>query len=121
MIGCGGVGISVVQGCRIAKAGKVVAVDINPQKRKLAEKFGATHSVDPSEVDLGEYLSKIKDGRGADYAFEVVGNPKLQRQAYDVTRPPQTIAGRRTLQLLASRFDTQTMNIRIRQRINNIV
>lgn len=87
VIGCGGVGISVVQGCRIAKAGKVIAVDLNPQKRKLAEKFGATHSVDPSEVDLGEYIRKINDGRGADYAFEVVGNPKLQRQAYDVTRP----------------------------------
>ena len=87
LIGCGGVGLSVVQGCRIAKAGKIIAVDLNPEKRKIAEKFGATHSVDPAEVDLGEYIRKVNDGRGADYSFEVVGSPKLQRQAYDVTRP----------------------------------
>jgi len=87
VIGCGGVGLSVVQGCRIAKAGKIIAVDLNPEKRKIAEKFGATHSVDPAEVDLGEYIRKVNDGRGADYSFEVVGSPKLQRQAYDVTRP----------------------------------
>jgi Zn-dependent alcohol dehydrogenase len=87
VIGCGGVGLSVVQGCRIAKAGKIIAVDLNPEKRKAAMEFGATHTVDPSESDLAEYVRGQTEGRGADYAFEVVGNPKLQRQAYDVTRP----------------------------------
>jgi S-(hydroxymethyl)glutathione dehydrogenase/alcohol dehydrogenase len=87
VIGCGGVGISVVQGCRIAKAGNIIAIDPNPNKRKAAHEFGATHSVDPSETDVGEYIREMTDGRGADVAFEVVGVPALQRQAYDITRP----------------------------------
>jgi Zn-dependent alcohol dehydrogenase len=87
VIGCGGVGISVLQGCRIAKAENIVAIDPNPDKRKSAMEFGATHTVDPSEVDPGEFMREITDGRGADVAFEVVGHTGLQRQAYDMTRP----------------------------------
>ena len=87
VIGCGGVGISVLQGCRIAKAENIVAIDLNPDKRKIAHEFGATHSIDPSEVDPAEFLRELTDGRGADVAFEAVGHTGLQRQAYDMTRP----------------------------------
>ena len=87
VIGCGGVGLSVIQGCRIAKAENIVAVDLNPEKRKFAEEHGANHSVDPSETNLDEFVRGLTDGRGADVAFEVVGNTALQRQAYDITRP----------------------------------
>jgi len=87
VIGCGGVGLAAVQGCRLAKARNIIAVDLNPSKRKAAEEFGATHSVDPSEVDAGQFVRDLTEGRGADFAFEVVGNTTLQRQAYDMTRP----------------------------------
>lgn len=87
VIGCGGVGLAAVQGCRIAGADKIVAIDLNPSKRKSAEELGATHSLDPSETDPVNFLKELTDGRGADYAFEVVGNNALQRQAYDMTRP----------------------------------
>jgi len=91
VIGCGGVGLAAIQGCKISKAQTIVAVDPNPQRRKDAEELGATHSVDPSEVDAGEFVRGLTEGRGADYAFEVVGNTTLQRQAYDITRPGGTV------------------------------
>jgi len=87
IIGCGGVGLAAVQGCRIAGAENIVAIDTNPAKRKAAEEMGATHSVDPSENDPVDFLKNMTEGRGADYAFEVVGSTTLQRQAYDMTRP----------------------------------
>ncbi len=87
VIGCGGVGLSVIQGCRIAKAETIIAIDLTASKRQMAEEMGATHSVDPSERDANEYVRELTEGRGADIAFEVVGVPALQRQAYDMTRP----------------------------------
>jgi S-(hydroxymethyl)glutathione dehydrogenase/alcohol dehydrogenase len=86
VIGCGGVGLAAVQGCRIAGAKNIVAIDPNPARRKDAASFGATHSLDPTEVDANDFVRKLTEGRGVDYAFEVVGNTKLQRQAYDMTR-----------------------------------
>ncbi len=91
VIGCGGVGQNVIQGCRIAKAANIVAADLNPAKRKAAEHFGATHTIDPSETGIDEFVRGLTDGRGADFAFEVVGSAALQRQAYDITRPGGTV------------------------------
>ena len=87
VIGCGGVGQAVIQGCRVAGAEQIIAVDLNESKRSASINFGATHSVNPNDEDLGEFVKGLTDGRGADYAFEVVGVPVLQRQAYDITRP----------------------------------
>ena len=87
IIGCGGVGIAAIQGCRLGGAKTIIAVDPQASKRKWAEQFGATHSVDPTETDLMEYIQGLTEGRGVDIAFEVVGVPALQRQAYDITRP----------------------------------
>jgi S-(hydroxymethyl)glutathione dehydrogenase/alcohol dehydrogenase len=87
VIGCGGVGLAAVQGCRIAGAKSIIAIDPNPAKRKAAEEFGATHSFDPSETDAVNKVKEMTEGRGADFAFEVVGSTVLQRQAYDMTRP----------------------------------
>jgi Zn-dependent alcohol dehydrogenase len=87
VIGCGGVGLSVIQGCRIGGAKNIIAIDPQPKKRKWAEEFGATHSIDPSEADVDAFVRELTGGRGADIAFEVVGVPALQRQAYDLTRP----------------------------------
>lgn len=91
IIGCGGVGQSVIQGCRLAGAKHIVAVDINAAKRKTAEEFGATLTVDPNAEKLRDVVGGLTEKRGADYTFEVVGVPELQRQAYDIARPGGTV------------------------------
>lgn len=86
VIGCGGVGQSVIQGCRIAGAAQIIAIDLNEAKRATATRFGATHSCDPSVNDPIGFVQGLTGGRGADFAFEVVGHTALQRQALDMTR-----------------------------------
>ena len=84
VFGLGGIGLNVIQGARLAGANMIVGVDINPARKKLAEKFGMTHFVNPKEVqgDLVPYLVALTDG-GADYSFECVGNVDLMRQALE--------------------------------------
>ena len=84
VFGLGGIGLNVIQGARLAGAGRIVGVDINPKRRALAEKLGMTDFVNPSEVqgDLVPYLVSLTEG-GADYSFECVGNVKLMRQALE--------------------------------------
>jgi S-(hydroxymethyl)glutathione dehydrogenase/alcohol dehydrogenase len=84
VFGLGGIGLNVIQGARMVGADMIVGVDLNPSKRAIAEKFGMTHFVNPSEVegDLVAYLVDLTKG-GADYAFECVGNVKLMRQALE--------------------------------------
>ena len=84
VFGLGGIGLNVVQGARLAGAGMIVGVDLNPARKAMAEKFGITHFVNPSEVrgDLVPYLVDLTKG-GADFAFECVGNVKLMRQALE--------------------------------------
>jgi S-(hydroxymethyl)glutathione dehydrogenase/alcohol dehydrogenase len=84
VFGCGGVGISVIQGARIAGATEIVAVDLLPEKAELAQRFGATHGVTAQQ--LPGVSQEITDGEGFDYAFEVVGRPETIRQAWDNTR-----------------------------------
>ena len=84
VFGLGGIGLNVLQGARMAGAGMIVGVDLNPGRRALAEKFGMTHFVNPKEVegDLVAHLVNLTKG-GADYTFECVGNVKLMRQALE--------------------------------------
>ena len=84
VFGLGGIGLNVVQGARIAGARMIVGVDLNLARRTMAEKFGLTHFVNPTEVrgDLVPYLVHLTGG-GADFAFECVGNVKLMRQALE--------------------------------------
>jgi S-(hydroxymethyl)glutathione dehydrogenase/alcohol dehydrogenase len=84
VFGLGGIGLNVVQGARMAGADRIVGVDLNPKRRALAEKFGMTHFVNPSEVkgDLVPYLVDLTKG-GADYSFECIGNVKVMRQALE--------------------------------------
>ncbi|MGE0093519.1 MAG: S-(hydroxymethyl)glutathione dehydrogenase/class III alcohol dehydrogenase [Alphaproteobacteria bacterium] len=84
IFGLGGIGLNVIQGARIAGANMIVGVDINPNRKKLAEKFGMTHFVNPKEVegDLVPYLVNLTKG-GADYSFECIGNVKTMRQALE--------------------------------------
>ncbi len=84
VFGLGGIGLNVLQGARMAGAGMIVGVDLNPARQALAEKFGMTHFVNPKEVegDLVAHLVNLTRG-GADYTFECVGNVKLMRQALE--------------------------------------
>jgi S-(hydroxymethyl)glutathione dehydrogenase/alcohol dehydrogenase len=84
VFGLGGVGLSAVQGARIAGAGMIVGVDLNPKKKALAEAMGMTHFVNPAEVrgDLVPYLVDLTRG-GADYTFECIGNVHTMRQALE--------------------------------------
>jgi len=84
VFGCGGVGISVIQGARIAGAAEIVAVDLVEGKREHARQFGATHTASPDE--LADVSAQVTKGQGFDYAFEVVGIPLTIRAAYDAVR-----------------------------------
>jgi S-(hydroxymethyl)glutathione dehydrogenase / alcohol dehydrogenase len=84
VFGCGGVGISVIQGARIAGAAEIVAVDLVEGKLDEAKKFGATRAVTPGQ--FGAVNMEVTEGRGFDYAFEVIGRPETIRSAWDATR-----------------------------------
>jgi len=86
VFGLGGIGLNVIQGARMAGAGMIVGVDINPAREALARSFGMTHFVNPNEVkgDLVPYLVELTKG-GADYSFECVGSVELMRQALECT------------------------------------
>jgi S-(hydroxymethyl)glutathione dehydrogenase/alcohol dehydrogenase len=84
VFGLGGIGLNVIQGARMVGANMIIGVDINPNRRAIAEKFGMTHFVNPKEIggDLVPYLVNLTKG-GADYSFECVGDVKLMRQALE--------------------------------------
>ena len=84
VFGLGGIGLNVIQGLRLVGAEMIVGVDLNPNRRAIAEKFGMTHFVNPSEVqgDLVPYLVDLTKG-GADYSFECIGNVRVMRQALE--------------------------------------
>ncbi len=82
IIGCGGVGLSVLQGARIAGAARIIAVDQGDEKRKVAEAQGATDYVDSTQGDPVAQVQALTGGRGVDYAFEVIGLPETTLQAY---------------------------------------
>src|SRR6266404_3016047 len=84
IFGLGGIGLNVIQGCRMVGADMIVGVDLNPKRQALARKFGLTHFVNPSEVegDLVPYLVNLTKG-GADYSFECIGNVRTMRQALE--------------------------------------
>ena len=81
VFGCGGVGDSVIQGAKIAGATTIIAVDIDPQKLEWAKDFGATHTVNASEVDPIEKVMELTDGHGVNYSFEAVGLAETLEQA----------------------------------------
>jgi NDMA-dependent alcohol dehydrogenase len=84
VVGCGGVGLNVVQGCRIGGASTVVAIDVVPAKLELARELGATHAIDPSQTDAAEAVRDLTGG-GVDYAFEAIGRPGTIELALSLT------------------------------------
>ncbi|MGD9893942.1 MAG: Zn-dependent alcohol dehydrogenase [Dehalococcoidia bacterium] len=86
VIGCGGVGLNVIQGAKLAGAYRIIAVDTVPYKLELAQQFGATHAVNSANENAVTTVQQLADGH-LDYAFEVVGLPVTVRQAWDMIRP----------------------------------
>jgi Zn-dependent alcohol dehydrogenase len=85
VLGCGGVGLNVIQGARISGAAQIIAVDMHPERLRLAEQLGATHTITAGD----DIVAKVRDltaRRGADVAFEVVGRQETIRDAIRLTR-----------------------------------
>lgn len=91
VIGCGGVGQSVIQGARIAGAATIIAVEPSGARRTAGLGLGATHTVDPAAGDPVEQVRALTGGRGADHSFEVVGRPELMVQAFAMARVEGTV------------------------------
>jgi S-(hydroxymethyl)glutathione dehydrogenase/alcohol dehydrogenase len=86
VIGCGGVGLNVIQGARIAGASEIVAIDTFDSKLEMARKFGATHTVKAGEDDAAGVITAASGGRLADVTFEVIGLKDTIMQALALTR-----------------------------------
>jgi len=86
VFGCGGVGLSAIQGARIAGASRVIAIDTQQAKLDMAKRFGATDTINgKSDSDVAKSLKKLTSG-GPDYAFECVGSGELAGTAYRAIR-----------------------------------
>jgi Zn-dependent alcohol dehydrogenase len=82
VLGTGGVGLNVIQGARIAGAGKIIAIDVNSERLEMAKTYGATHLLLADKADTGllqaaQTVKSMTEGRGADYAFECTAIPEL--------------------------------------------
>lgn len=89
VVGCGGVGLQVIAGARLAGADPIIAVDRVPQKLERALAHGASHAVDAGGEKPARAVRKLTDG-GVDHAFEVVGSPETIRLAWECLRPGGT-------------------------------
>ncbi|GBR53031.1 alcohol dehydrogenase [Neokomagataea thailandica NBRC 106555] len=119
VFGLGGIGLNVIQGAKMVGAGRIIGVDLNPERAEMARQFGLTDFVNPKDLgpngDLVGHIIELTGG-GADYTFECVGNVTLMRQALECahrgwgvscvigvagagqeisTRPFQLVTGRR--------------------------
>ncbi|PZW98119.1 S-(hydroxymethyl)glutathione dehydrogenase/alcohol dehydrogenase [Pseudomonas sp. 478] len=84
IFGLGGIGLAAIIGAKMANAGRVIAIDINPAKRDVALSLGATDFINPMDYDkpIQDVIVELTDG-GVDYSFECVGNVKLMRAALE--------------------------------------
>jgi S-(hydroxymethyl)glutathione dehydrogenase / alcohol dehydrogenase len=85
VIGCGGIGLNVIQGAVLAGASRIIGVDISESKLGAAKEFGATDVIDASEGDPVAKVTQMTGG-GVDYAFEAIGIPKTTEQAFNMAR-----------------------------------
>jgi S-(hydroxymethyl)glutathione dehydrogenase/alcohol dehydrogenase len=90
VIGCGGVGLSAINGAAIAGAGRIIAVDKIKSKLELARRFGATDVVDASAGDPVEQVKQLTGGAGVHYSFEAIGLKVAAEQAWSMLRPGGT-------------------------------
>jgi Zn-dependent alcohol dehydrogenase len=84
VFGCGGVGLSAVQGARLVSAYPIIAVDPLPIKRRMAMEMGASHALDPAAGDVAAAIGEIVPG-GVEHCFEAIGKPEVAAQAFAAT------------------------------------
>ncbi|MGY0400209.1 MAG: S-(hydroxymethyl)glutathione dehydrogenase/class III alcohol dehydrogenase [Ostreibacterium sp.] len=84
IFGLGGIGLAVIQGAKMVEAGRIIAIDINPDKFELAKKMGATDCINPKDYNkpIQDVIVALTDG-GVDYSFECIGNVNLMRSALE--------------------------------------
>jgi S-(hydroxymethyl)glutathione dehydrogenase/alcohol dehydrogenase len=92
VLGAGGIGIAVVQGARLAGASVIVAVDPVAERREAALRFGATHAIDPTDIDVTAFCMDLT-GIGMDYCFEAAGQAALLEQGIASSRAGGTTIG----------------------------
>jgi S-(hydroxymethyl)glutathione dehydrogenase/alcohol dehydrogenase len=85
VLGCGGVGLNVVQGAAMVSAHPIIAIDIYDGKLEMARRFGATHTINSGKSDLREEVRKIVGAKGVDVFVENTGLVRLIEQAYELT------------------------------------
>jgi S-(hydroxymethyl)glutathione dehydrogenase/alcohol dehydrogenase len=90
VLGCGHLGLWMIQAARVAAAAQIIAVERRRDRRALAGEVGATHLVDPGDADAIEQVKELTGGRGADYVFEAAGPPEAMQEAFAMTRPAGT-------------------------------
>src|SRR5204862_6151786 len=83
VIGCGGVGLNVVQGARLAGAATIIAADLLDSKLAYAKEVGATHTVNASSANVVDFARSLTGGRGVDYAFDAIGGEQTTLQILD--------------------------------------
>jgi S-(hydroxymethyl)glutathione dehydrogenase/alcohol dehydrogenase len=91
VIGAGGVGLNAVQGAVLAAANPIIVADVVPAKLELARQLGATHTINSREDDVVGTVRSLTDGRGIDYALEVIGRTETMQTAFDATRKGGTV------------------------------
>ena len=82
VFGLGGIGLNVIQGCKLAGASRIIGIDINPERESLGKKFGMTDFIEPNKIDnVVDHIIQITGG--VDYSFECIGNVEVMRQALE--------------------------------------
>ena len=87
VIGCGGIGLSAVNGAALAGAARIIAIDTVPSKLELARQMGATDTINSSNADAVEAVKELTGGAGVPYSFEAVGLKKTAEQCFAMLRP----------------------------------
>jgi S-(hydroxymethyl)glutathione dehydrogenase / alcohol dehydrogenase len=89
VIGCGGVGLNVVQGARLAGAATIIGVDLRDNKLEYAKEFGATHTINAAKSNdvIGEIRALTREGLGVDYAFDAIGSQLTAEQVVEAIAP----------------------------------
>jgi S-(hydroxymethyl)glutathione dehydrogenase/alcohol dehydrogenase len=87
VLGCGGIGLSAVNGAAIAGAERIIAIDTNSSKLEIAKQMGATHTINASNVDPVAAVKELTEGKGVPYSFEAIGLKITAEQSFAMLRP----------------------------------
>jgi S-(hydroxymethyl)glutathione dehydrogenase/alcohol dehydrogenase len=87
ILGCGGIGLSAVNGAALAGAERIIAIDTNSSKLEKAKEMGATHTINASNVDPVAAVKDLTDGKGVPYSFEAIGLKITAEQSFAMLRP----------------------------------